>query len=57
MAYPDQFCDEYSRDIEPMKDGHGDNYYYQLAANIRKIKGAGGKTSIGLRKARVNMSE
>lgn len=38
-AFPDQFDQEHSRDIEPMKGGHGDNYYYQLAANVRKFKG------------------
>ncbi len=35
----DQYNQEYSRDIEPMKGGHTDNYYYQLIANIRKFKG------------------
>ncbi|WP_439557402.1 hypothetical protein [Dyadobacter sp.] len=38
-AFPDEFDQEGSRDIEPMKGGHGDNYYYQMAANIRKFKG------------------
>jgi hypothetical protein len=38
-AFPDQFDTEHSRDIEPMKGGHNDNYYYQLIANIRKFKG------------------
>ena len=38
-AFPDQFNDEFSRDIEPMKGGFGDNYYYQLIANIRRFKG------------------
>jgi len=38
-AFPDQFNVEYSRDIEPMKGGYGDNYYYQLIANIRRFKG------------------
>ncbi|GHT40640.1 hypothetical protein AGMMS49965_09200 [Bacteroidia bacterium] len=38
-AFPDQFSQEKSRDIEPMKGGHGDNYYYQMALNIRKFKG------------------
>lgn len=38
-AFPDQFSQEKSRDIEPMVGGHGDNYYYQLIANIRKFKG------------------
>lgn len=38
-AFPDQFDKENSRDIEPMKGGYGDNYYYQMIANIRKFKG------------------
>ncbi|MHA4896511.1 hypothetical protein ACXZ1K_17295 [Pedobacter sp. PWIIR3] len=38
-AFPDQFDTEHSRDIEPMKGGHNDNYYYQLIANIRRFKG------------------
>lgn len=36
----DQYTHEYSRDCEPMRDGHTDNYYYQLASNIRRYKGA-----------------
>ncbi|MGQ8337478.1 DUF5722 domain-containing protein [Sunxiuqinia sp. A32] len=36
----DQYNQEYSRDIEPMKGGHTDNYYYQLISNVRKYKGA-----------------
>ena len=39
MMFVDQFDEEYSRDIEPMKGGHGDNYYYQLVANVRRYKG------------------
>ncbi|MEN8155756.1 MAG: FlgD immunoglobulin-like domain containing protein [Bacteroidota bacterium] len=38
-AFPDQFSNEYSRDIEPMKGGYGDNYYCQMISNIRKFKG------------------
>jgi len=38
-AFPDEFNNEYSRDIEPMKGGFADNYYYQLVANIRRYKG------------------
>lgn len=38
-AFPDQFDQEHSRDIEPMRGGHGDNYYYQMVANIRCFKG------------------
>ena len=39
-VFVDQFDEEFSRDIEPMKGGHADNYYYQLAANVRRFKGA-----------------
>lgn len=35
----DQYNQEYSRDIEPMKGGHTDNYYYQMIDNIRRFKG------------------
>ncbi len=51
-AFPDEFDQEGSRDVEPMKGGHGDNYYYQMMANIRRFKGvnptatASGKTTI-----------
>jgi hypothetical protein len=37
--FVDEFNQEFSRDIEPMRGGHGDNYYYQLAANVRRYKG------------------
>ncbi len=37
--YVDCFDPEFSRDIEPMKGGFGDNYYYQLAAFLRTFKG------------------
>ncbi len=35
----DGFSEEFSRDIEPMKGGFGDNFYYQAIANIRRYKG------------------
>ncbi len=38
-AFPDQFCDEYSRDVEPSAGIMQDHYYYQLCANIRRFKG------------------
>jgi hypothetical protein len=37
--FVDQYNEEYSRDIEPMRGGFGDNYYYQMVDNIRKYKG------------------
>jgi len=36
----DQYTQEYSRDIEPMRGGHWDAYYYQMVDYIRKFKGA-----------------
>lgn len=39
-AFPDQYIDEYSRDIEPSKGELKDNYYYQLVSNVRLYKGA-----------------
>jgi hypothetical protein len=35
----DGFNEEFSRDIEPMRGGFGDNFYYQAVANIRRYKG------------------
>src|SRR4029079_1529680 len=40
IVFVDQFDQEYGRDIEPMRGGHSDNYYYQLVANVRRFKGA-----------------
>jgi hypothetical protein len=40
VTFVDEFDAEFSRDVEPMKGGHGDNYYYQMVANIRRFKGA-----------------
>ena len=39
VNFVDQFNREYSRDIEPMKGGHGDLSYYQMIAMNRKFKG------------------
>ena len=43
-AFPDQFSDEYSRDIEPSNGRLKDHYYYQLVANIRRYKGISDST-------------
>lgn len=55
---PPVFCDQYnlefSRDVEMMKGGYGDNYYLQTAANIRRFKGmdppakSGSKTTVDI---------
>jgi len=39
IVFVDQYSEEFSRDIEPMLGGHGDNYYWQLIANVRRYKG------------------
>ncbi|MBQ3867228.1 MAG: hypothetical protein II789_01640 [Clostridia bacterium] len=39
-AFPDQFDDENSRDIEPSRGELRDNYYYQLVNFVRRYKGA-----------------
>ena len=38
--FVDQYSEEFSRDVEPMTGGHGDNYYYQLVSYVRRFKGA-----------------
>lgn len=38
-AFPDEYNDEYSRDIEPSKGKLKDHYYYQFVSYIRKFKG------------------
>ncbi len=40
LVFVDQLDQQFSRDIEPMRGGHGDNYYLQLVANVRRFKGA-----------------
>ncbi|MDP4276078.1 MAG: hypothetical protein Q8914_00440 [Bacteroidota bacterium] len=37
--FVDQYNSEFNRTIQPMKDGYTDNYYMQLAQNIRRYKG------------------
>jgi len=40
VSFVDLFDAEFSRDLEPVKGGHGDIPYYQLVANVRRFKGA-----------------
>ncbi|RFS19294.1 hypothetical protein DVR12_23970 [Chitinophaga silvatica] len=52
--FVDQYNAEFNRAIQPMKGGYTDNYYMQMAQNIRKYKGVrpiptlNGYTSINL---------
>lgn len=47
VFFVDTLNEEFSRDIEPMKGGYGDNYYLQLIQNIRAYKGETGIVSAG----------
>ena len=38
-AFPDEYIDEFSRDIEPSKGDLKDHYYYQMVNYIRRFKG------------------
>ena len=40
VMFVDEYTEEYSRDIEPMRGGHSDSYYYQMISFIRRFKGA-----------------
>jgi len=39
FRFVDQYNAEFNRGIQPMKGGYTDNYYMQMAQNIRKYKG------------------
>ena len=46
LAIFDEMTMEYSRDCEPMTGGFFDNYYMQMAENIRKFKNTGSKKTV-----------
>jgi hypothetical protein len=52
--FVDEFDEECSRDIEPMLGGHGDSYYYQLASEIRRYKGARALPAIAPRPVKID---
>ena len=37
--FVDQYNSEFNRCLQPMKDGYTDNYYMQMAENVRRYKG------------------
>lgn len=39
FIFVDQYNSEFNRCVHPMKDGYTDNYYMQMAQNIRRYKG------------------
>lgn len=54
VMFVDQFDQEHSRDIEPMRSGHGDDYYYQLVSYVRRYKGARPLTPVRPRQIQVD---
>lgn len=48
--FVDQANREYSRDAEMMKGGYADNFYLQIARNVRSYKGLSGTQSAGAKK-------
>lgn len=40
FMFVDQYNMEFNRGIQPMKGGYSDNYYMQMAQNIRRYKGS-----------------
>ena len=39
FGFVDSYNREFSRDLAPIKNGYGDNYFYQLQSIIRRFKG------------------
>lgn len=55
--FVDQYNAEFTRCIHPMKDGYTDNYYMQMAQNIRRYKGVRPiPKQRGIRKIRIDGS-
>ncbi|AMV38617.1 hypothetical protein [Planctomyces sp. SH-PL62] len=52
--FVDQYTPEYSRDIEPVKGGFGDAYYYQLVSEVRRYKGVRKPADVAKAKVRVD---
>jgi len=47
IIFVDTATIEYSRDIEPMEGGYGDNYYMQMKYYIQKYKGSDARVNVG----------
>ena len=54
VMFVDQFDHEHSRDIEPMRGGHGDDYYYQFVSHVRRYKGARPLPSLASRPIKID---
>ncbi len=56
VFFVDTINEEFSRDIEPMKGGYGDNYYLQMIQNIRAYKGTGEGEAVGGQKLTIDVN-
>lgn len=57
VSFTDCFNLEYSRDIEPMKGGYGDNFLMQLAQNVRTYKTEGSAKKANVNKKKINIAD
>lgn len=55
VTFVDAASQEFSRDIEPMRGGHFDNYYMQLAGYVRRFKGVPQQADTG-RKVKIDLN-
>ena len=44
----DEFNEDFNRDLEPMRGGYGDDYYWQFVANMRRYKGMAAPTPLSV---------
>ena len=57
ISFTDCFNMEYSRDVEPMKGGYGDNFLMQLAQNVREFKNAEKKGSVNINRKTIDLND
>ena len=57
VSFTDCFNMEYSRDVEPMKGGYGDNYLMQLTQNVRAFKEGKAPAKANINKRTIDLAD
>lgn len=57
VSFTDCFNMEYSRDVEPMKGGYGDNYLMQLTQNVRAFKEGTAPSKANINRATIDIND
>lgn len=57
VSFTDCFNMEYSRDVEPMKGGYGDNYLMQLTQNVRAFKEGTSSSKANINRATIDLAD